>query len=77
MFAAVGSERVDPELSANALRDARQNSRKTKGVTLGYGSTLSTTDPIVNILRNAVHQWPLDGVESHIHCTMLVVVIAS
>jgi len=73
MFAAVGSERVDPELSANALRDARQNSRKTKGVTLGYGSTLSTTDPIVNILS----QWPLDGVESHIHCTMLVVVIVS
>ena len=37
MFAAADSERDDHEPSASALRDARQNSQNTRGVTLDVG----------------------------------------
>ena len=35
MLAVAGSERVDDEPSASALRDTRRNSQKTRGLTLG------------------------------------------
>ena len=54
MFAAADLERVHHEPSASALRDARQNSQKTRGVTLDVESTLSATGPIMNILGNTV-----------------------
>lgn len=54
MFVAAGSELVDHEPLASALRDARQNSQKTRASHSYFGSTLSTTGPIVDILRNTV-----------------------
>ena len=51
MFATAGSERVDPERSASALRDARQKRRTSHS---DIGSALSTTDPVVDTLRNTV-----------------------
>jgi len=50
MFPAVGSEHVDPEPSASALRNARQNSQMTKGATLGCRVNFVHYGPALPIL---------------------------